>query len=160
MMNEKYKKYPIKFYQTKDGDVEFKSVFLNGSAKDLNTALTNVMNDLTDIQKDLFNYDDVQDTTFGKFEPNDNLKPTKGKQYLGKIDVTADLNDIFKGTNTLQHVAKNPQDKEKHDKYVASLNKSAEKKGPLPFIKKLFSKENLDVQLKQIKQLNNMFEEI
>lgn len=163
-MDEKYKNYPIKFYQTKNGDVEYKSAFLNGTAKDLNDALTYVMNDLEDIQDDLFNYDDVQTTTFGKFEPNDSLKPTKGKQYLGKIDVTADLNDIFKGTNTLQHVAKNPQDKQKHDQYVASLNKSKQnkqdKKGPIPFIKKLFTKERLEEELQKFISLNSKFEEI
>lgn len=170
-MNEKYKNYPIKFYSKRDNSVEYKSPYLRGSAKNLNTALNDIMSNLDQIEYDLQNYDDVQDVKFSNFKPSEQLTG-KHKKYLGQLDVIFDLNDIFKTDNTIQNIVKNPKDKIKHDKIIQLLktnnskeqHKNSYKGNVMNFIKKFknyaeeFTKEPDDFETSAQYELEKQFE--
>ena len=106
-LNERYKKFPINFYQLEDGTIEYESGFTYGSANSLNSAL-NIFSD-KDFAYDLFYfYDDVVDVKFGSFEPATGIKKSRGRKYLGKLNLELDLNN-FRGPQTVTYLSKNKQ---------------------------------------------------
>lgn len=117
-LNERYKKFPIKFYQTDKG-VYYENSFMNGKAKDLDDALKQLKD------KDLFwylfyNYEDAFNIKVGVFEPAiKNTKTSKGI-YLGKLNIDIELGRI-ESEHTIKHLSKHPEDIKSHEKFMKQM---------------------------------------
>lgn len=132
-LNERYKKFPINFYQLEDGTIEYESGFTYGSADSLNLALNNFSD--KDFAYDLFYfYDDVVDVKFGSFEPAINNKKSKGRKYLGKLNLELDLND-FKGPQTVTYLSKNKQYIPMYNDYIKNHKEKLKKEERKSIIK-------------------------
>ena len=117
-INERFKNFPIKFYQTSNG-VYYENSFIKGNAKSLNDAFSKLKNKLT--YKELYYYyDDVSDIKFSSFEPA--IKNTKTRKgiYLGKIDIQIELTD-WQGEQTIKFLSKNPEMIQNHEKFIKKL---------------------------------------
>lgn len=123
-INERYKKFPIKFYKTEDG-IYYENSFLNGKAKDLNDAFSQIKN--KNLDKELWNYyDDVQDIKIGVFEPSLKDRNTKKGLYLGKLNLDLELND-YTGEHTVKYLSENPDKIIDHEKFIKKI-KDTEKR--------------------------------
>lgn len=123
ILNEKFKKYPIKFYRNKQGNIEFESSFIKGTDTDLNSALNSISNN-KELEHDLYYYyDDVGDVRIGKFIPAETPRKSKGREYLGQIEVMIDVSKELTGPNTLQYIAKNPEAYNQQQEYIKRLKK-------------------------------------
>lgn len=119
-LNERYRKCPIKFYKNPDGTIYYEAPFINGTAKNMNDAFK-VFSE-QDWEYDLlYYYNDVLDVKFGTFEPA--LKDLKknGRIYLGKINLELDIDPELNDEHTVKHLATNPQDIPKHQKFIKDL---------------------------------------
>ena len=117
----------VKFFKTPNG-IEYKSLFKNGVAPDLNSAL-NQLTDTKEIMHDLYYYyDDVEDVEIGSFEP------INGKKLIGRIPVKLHLSkdDVYKNSpHAVQYLLKNKADIEKQQEYINRLKNSKEETGNL-----------------------------
>lgn len=107
----------IKFYKTDKG-IEYKSLFQNGVAKDLNAAFEQLKN-TDEIVHDLYYYyDDVEDAEIGSFEPmngNRLIGRIPVKLYLTKEPPMGDL------SHTVRYLLKNKDEIPKHQEYIKRL---------------------------------------
>ena len=134
-INERYRKCPIKFYKNPDGTIYYEAPFINGTAENMDKAFK-VFSD-TDWEYDLmYYYNDVLDVKFGSFEPAIRDLKKHGRTYIGKINLELDINPDFKDEHTVQHLASNPQDIPKHQRFVKDLK---DKRKRQEFINKLKS---------------------
>ena len=62
-LNERYRKFPIKFYQTEDG-VYYENPIMSGKAKDMDDAFNQIRNKNLDFDLYYF-YDDVEEIKIG-----------------------------------------------------------------------------------------------
>ena len=137
-LNERYRKCPIKFYKNEDGSIYYEAPFINGTAKDLNDAFK-VFSE-QDWEYDLlYYYDDVIGVQFGNFEPA--LKDLKknGRVYLGKINLELDITD-YNSEHTIKHLATNPQDIPKHQKFIKDLKDKRKRQEFLDKLKQGFKR--------------------
>ena len=123
-LSERYKKFPIKFYQTDNG-VYYENSFIKGEAKNMTDAFNQIKEkNLTD---DLFlYYDDVADVKVGAFEPALNDRKTKLGIYKGKLNLDLDIND-FDTAHSIKYLSQNPDKIIDHEKYIKKL-KNQEKR--------------------------------
>lgn len=123
-LNERYRKFPIKFYQQEDG-IYYENPFMNGKAKDMTDAFNQIKN--KNLDHDLFYYyDDVQEIDIGAFEPALRDKQTKNGLYLGKLNLDLDISD-YEGEHTVKYLSKNPDKINDHEKFIQKM-KNAEKR--------------------------------
>ena len=105
----------IKFFKT-DRGIEYKSLFKNGVAKDLDSAFKQLMNTDEIIHDLYYYYDDVENVEFGSFEP------LSGRRLIGRIPVKLTLlKEPFTGVHTVKHLLKNKDDIPKHHEYINRL---------------------------------------
>ena len=117
-LNERFRKYPIKFYKTENG-VYYENPFMRGEAKDLNDAFSQIKN--KELDKDLFYYyDDVQDIQIGAFEPALKDRKTRKGIYLGKLNLDLEITD-FNGEHTIKYISNNDDRIEDHEKFIKKL---------------------------------------
>lgn len=124
-LNERYNKFPIKFYQTEDG-IYYENSFMKGTAKDLEDAFKQ----LKDKELDwyiFYYYDDANSVKIGSFEPA--LKQTKTKHgiYLGKLTIEIELGGL-NTEHSIKHLSKNPQDIPNHEKFIKKLQDEKKRK--------------------------------
>lgn len=142
-LDERFRQFPIKFYKTKNGEVEYESGFTMGKSPNLNSAFKEFDND-TFVRDLLYYYDDVVDIEYGSFEPA--LKPTKykGREYLGRLILKLDLND-YQGPTTVKYL-------NRHRKEIPSH---------LDRIKKMKDAENQVDRKEQLKQsIESIFKKV
>ena len=119
-MNENFRKYPIKFYQT-GKDVYYDNGFIQGHAKDLNDAFNQVKKKLNDYEL-LYFYDDVSDVKFGAYEPALQDKETKEGLYLGKLNLELDVSpELADMPHSVQYLKNNPDKIKDHEKFVTKI---------------------------------------
>ena len=122
-LEESVKNIPIKFYSNKAGECEYDSPFIKGTAKNLNTALTDVAN--SEIRQDLYYFPDVYEVTFGRFVPAYNSRPRKGKEFLGKINVKFDIADYYKDEpHTISTLLEHPELYDDEMRYIKNKKRS------------------------------------
>ena len=146
-LNERFRQFPIKFYKTKNGEVEYESGFTIGKSPNLNSAFKEFDNE-TFVRDLLYYYDDVVDIEYGTFEPA--LKPTKykGREYLGRLILKLDLND-YDGPTTVKYLNKNRKEIPSHLNRIQKM-KDAENQ--------VAGKEKLQQSIDSIfKKVINMF---
>ena len=123
IINENYKKFPIKFYKTEKG-VYFENSFIRGEAKDLTDAFNQLKDKLDDYEL-FYYYDDISDSKVGAFVPA--LKDTKTKRgiYLGKLEISLDIDKEW--ANGEQTVTYHPEKISDHEKWITKM-KNAKKR--------------------------------
>lgn len=124
-LDERFRKFPIKFYQTDKG-IYFENAFIKGEAKDLNDAFNQLKNKLDDYEL-FYYYDDIAGSKVGAFEPAYRDKKTKNGIYLGKLNLDIDIDDSWKGEHTVTYLSKNPDKIKDHEKFIKKL-KNAKKR--------------------------------
>lgn len=118
-INERFRKFPIKFYKTDKG-IFFENAFLQGEAKTLDDAFDKLKMKLDDYELVYF-YDDVIDTRIGAFEPALQDKRTSKGIYLGKLNLELDLSDMWDSEHTVKYLAKNPDKIADHEKFIKKI---------------------------------------
>ena len=117
-LDERYRKFPIKFYKTDEG-VHWENPFMSGEAKDINGAFQQIKD--KNLDWDLFYYyDDVQDLKIGAFEPALNDKKTSKGVYLGRLNLDIDVNDL-ETEHSVKYLTKNPDKIKDHEKFIKKL---------------------------------------
>lgn len=129
------KNFPIKFFQEQD-KVIYQNNFLQGEAKDLNSALYKIAQD--DFINDLLlYYNDIYDVKIGKFIPSPDYNEVKGKKYLGKLELRLELSDV-EDEQTVAYLSKH---KDQIDNYQKNILKQKRQKR----VEKIKDKFKLDV---------------
>ena len=93
-LNERFRKFPISFYKDiNTSNIVYESGFTSGTAKTLEKAFEEFSR--SDFARDIYYYyDDVVDVKVGRFIPALKDKITKGKQYLGKLEIELDIENV------------------------------------------------------------------
>ena len=118
-LNERFRKFPIKFYQTYNSKGEeiiyFENAFMQGYGKDLTDAFNQIRD--KNLDHDLFYYyNDVVDFKIGAFEPS--------------------LTD----KKTIKYVSNNPERIKEQEKYIKSIRTKEKRKEFLDKLKSGFKK--------------------
>ena len=146
-LNERFRKFPIKFYQTYNSKGEeiiyFENAFMQGYGKDLTDAFNQIRD--KNLDHDLFYYyNDVVDFKIGAFEPSLTDKKTKKGVYLGKLNLDIDIMDIDVNspdyTRTIKYVSNNPERIKEQEKYIKSIRTKEKRKEFLDKLKSGFKK--------------------
>jgi len=121
-INERLRKFPIKFYQN-GNKVYYENSFFHGDAKDLDAAFKQISQ--KDWYRDLvYYYDDVTDVKIGAFTPAYDDRKKKGMTYLGQLDMQLEIDTGWgTGEHSVTHLSKNPQDIDKQNKWVSNLKR-------------------------------------
>ena len=117
-IDEKFRKFPIKFYQTDKG-IYYENSFINGTAKDM----TDAFNQLKEKNLDFdlyYYYDDVSDVKVGSYEPAIINKETKKGKYIGQLNLDLEL-DGFESEHAVTYLSKNPDKIKDHEKFIKKL---------------------------------------
>jgi hypothetical protein len=127
-MDERYKLSPINFYRDPEG-VRYINPFISGRAKDLTTALNDVLREFDDLKQDILIYQDVVDVNLKAYSPVVRKRKTKGMELLGTLPLELDLVDTYDydrhfSKNTVNYALKN-KDTAEHDKLSDSLRKQS-----------------------------------
>ena len=129
-----WRKYPIKFYKNADATIYYENKFMNGTAKDLNRAFSDITN--KDLNHELYYYyDDVQEVKIGAFRPAYIDKKYKGRLYLGEIELDLFISD-YKGEHTVKNIQGNPELIEKQKQFINKLKREASKQNTIDTIKR------------------------
>lgn len=143
-LNERFKKFPIKFFQNLQTDeVEYESGFTQGSTKTLNDAFK--IFDTEEFIRDVYYYyDDVVDIRIGRFIPSLDDKIRKGRKYLGMLELELDI-EPQKGeqNKTATYLNKHRSEIPAHMQYIKDMKRKEQinnmknnfKKGINRFIK-------------------------
>lgn len=125
-MNETYRKFPIKFYKNPDGSIYYDCRFMHGTVKSLDDAFSYFSKN--DWETDLiYYYDDVTDVQFGAFEPALTDKKVKGRVYLGKINLTLNIDTGWgSGEHSVTYLSQHPEAHEDQIKFIKKLKREAE----------------------------------
>ena len=136
-LNERYRKFPIKFYQTEDG-IYYENPFMNGKAKDMTDAFNQIKD--KNLDHDLYYYyNDVTDIQVGAFEPALYDKKTKNGVYLGKLNLELELND-YEDEHSVKYLSKNPDKITDHEKFIKKLKDTEKRKQFFADLKSGFKK--------------------
>jgi hypothetical protein len=120
IINENYKKFPIKFYKTDKG-VYFENAFIKGEAKNLTDAFNQLKEKLDDYEL-FYYYDDISDSKVGAFEPALRDKKTKHGLYLGKLELTLDIDKSWaNGEQTVTYLSQHPEKISDHEKWIKKM---------------------------------------
>ena len=115
---ETFRNFPIKFYQTANG-VEYESAFTQGLATDLKTALKKF--DTKEFVDDLlYYYNDVVDIKYGTFSPPLRDIKSKGREYLGKLDIKLDVTE-YEDEHSVKYLNKNRDAIPSHLRHIELL---------------------------------------
>lgn len=117
-LDERFKKFPIKFYKTKDG-IYYENSFIQGKAKDLNDAFNQLKEKNLDFDL-YYYYDDVTDLKVGSYEPALTDKNTSKGQYIGQLNLELELDD-FDSEHSVKYLSKNPDKIKDHEKFIKKL---------------------------------------
>lgn len=147
-LNERYRKFPIKFYQNNDGTIYYENQFTNGTVDTIEDAFKEFSRD--DFAKDLiYYYDDVIDVRLGNYEPAIKDRKSKGRLYLGKLNLQLDISDV-ESQSSVKYLSKNKNAIENQKKHIVYMKKLQNRerikqniKNSLKKIGKLFMKEHL-----------------
>ena len=146
-INERFRKFPIKFYQTYNDKGEeviyFENAFMQGYGKDLTDAFNQIRD--KNLDHDLFYYyNDVVDFKIGAFEPALTDKKTKKGKYLGKLNLDIDIVDIDVNSpdynRTIKYISNNPERIKAQDKYIKGIKDAEKRKEFLDKLKSGFKK--------------------
>lgn len=147
-LNERYRKFPIKFYRNSDGTIYYENQFTNGTVNTIEDAFKEFSRD--DFAKDLiYYYDDVVDVRLGNYEPALTDKKSKGRLYLGKLNLQLDISDV-ESQSSVKYLSKNRNAIETQKKHIIYMKKLQDRENLKQRIKdsfkkigKLFVRENL-----------------
>ena len=122
-MNENYRKFPIKFYANPDGTIHYENAFLDGKAKNMTDAFNHFKKQ--DLDWDLpFYYDDVQGVRVGSYEPSLVDKKSKGRKYIGKLNLDLDIDKRWEDTeHSVTYLSKNRNKIPAQDKWIKKLKR-------------------------------------
>lgn len=117
-INERFRKFPIKFYQTDKG-IYYENSFIKGTAKDMTDAFNQIKAKNLDFDLYYF-YDDVSDVKIGSYEPAIIDKETKNGKYLGQLNIELEL-DGFESEHSVNYLSKNPDKIKDHENFMKKL---------------------------------------
>ena len=121
IINEKFRKFPVSFYEDiNTGEIIYESGFTTGKAKSLTKAFEEFSR--SDFARDLYYYyDDVVDIKIGRFIPATKDKIKNNKQYLGKLEIELDIENL--GGNKEHKVSYLSKNKDKIPYHLSYINK-------------------------------------
>lgn len=122
-LNENLKKYDIKFYENPDGTIHYENAFLDGDAKTLKDAFTHFSKKDLDWELPYF-YEDIFDVRVGAYEPALRDKKSKGRKYLGKINLQLDIQPSWgTGEHSVTYLSKNRDKIKDHEKWINKMKR-------------------------------------
>ena len=123
-LHEGFKSYAIKIYQCSD-KYEYENSFMHGEADTLKNLFAKLTN--RNLEWDLiYYYDDINDVKLGAFEPALRDRKSKGRLYLGKINLSLDLNTM-NTEHSVKYLSKNKNRQVAQEKFIQKLKKQAKR---------------------------------
>lgn len=122
-IDENYRDFSIRFYKKEDGTIHYENKFINGEAKTIEDAFKKFTN--RDWEEDLiYYYDDVMDVRFGAFIPVATKRKYKGMQYLGKIELSIDVDkDWALSEHSITYLLKHPGAMKDQEEFIKKLKR-------------------------------------
>lgn len=146
-LNENLRKFDIKFYENPDGTIHYENAFLDGEAKTMKDAFTNVQKKNLDWELPYY-YDDIIEVEVGAYEPA--LKDIKrhGRKYLGKINLRLNIDPSWgQGEHSVTYLSRNRDKIKDHEKWIKDIKRQ---EAMDKFLKKL--KDGLSNAFNQVKR--------